>query len=166
VKQKLFKLKEAVHVFRDESQSVEVATIKADRIIDWSASYGFIGADGQTLLGGVRRKGFRSLWSAHYEVFDANHQAAGTIRETNPMVKVLDGLLENIPVVGIFTGYLFHPKYTLTSANGTPLLQLQKRAAFFEGRYSIEQLTATDEVETQRNLLALLMLILLERNRG
>ncbi len=38
VKQKLFKLKENIQVFRDESQSQLLFTIQADRIIDWSAS--------------------------------------------------------------------------------------------------------------------------------
>lgn len=166
VKQKLFKLKEAVHVFSDESQSHEVATIKADRILDWSANYGFIDADGQTLLGGVGRKGFRSIWRASYEIFDAQRQPVATIRESNAWVKVLDGLLESVPVLGIFTGYFFHPKYQVTSSHGTPLLELQKKAAFLEGRYEIRELAPATEEETRRNVLALLMLVLLEKNRG
>lgn len=166
VKQKLFKLKEAVHVFSDETQSQEVATIKADRILDWSANYGFIDADGQTLLGGVGRKGFRSLWRAHYEIFDAQRQPSASIHEANAWVKVLDGMLESVPVLGMFTGYFFHPKYVVTSSGGTPQLELQKQAAFLEGRYQIRQLTMADEAETRRNVLALLMLVLLEKNRG
>jgi hypothetical protein len=41
VKQKLFKLKEKVSVFRNDAMNDLVATIEADRIIDWSAKYTF-----------------------------------------------------------------------------------------------------------------------------
>jgi hypothetical protein len=166
VRQKLFKLKEAVHVFSNDSQTVEVATIKADRILDWSANYGFLDADGQTLLGGVGRKGFRSLWRAHYEIFDGQRQPTASIREANVWTKVLDSALGEVPVLGLLTGYFFHPKYVVTSNDGRPLLELQKQAAFLEGRFQIRELTPTDEAETRRNVLALMMLILLEKNRG
>jgi uncharacterized protein YxjI len=166
VKQKLFKLKEAVHVFSDEAQTHEVATIKADRILDWSANYGFIDADGQTLLGGVGRKGFRSLWRAAYEIFDSERNPVATIREANAWVKVLDGFISELPVIGIFSGYFLHPKYVVMANDGTPLLELQKKAAFLEGRFEIRQLAPQSEEETRRNVLALLMLVLLERKRG
>ena len=39
VRQKLMKLKEAVTVFADESQTTPLYTINADRVIDWSARY-------------------------------------------------------------------------------------------------------------------------------
>jgi uncharacterized protein YxjI len=165
IRQKLFKLREAVNVFRDQSQSEQVATIKADRIIDWSAKYGFLDADG-TLLGGVGRKGFRSIWRAHYDVFGPNMAPSATIREENPFVKIWDGILSEVPVLGAFTGYLFHPHYLLTSADGTPMLRLKKKGAFLESLFEIEQLNATSDEETRRNVLALLMLVLLERRRG
>ena len=38
VRQKMFRLKENVSVFRDETQKTLLCEIKADRIIDWSAS--------------------------------------------------------------------------------------------------------------------------------
>lgn len=165
VKQKLFKLKEAINVFANQGQAQQVATIKADRILDWSARYGIAGADG-ALLGGIGRKGMRSLWAAHYEVFDATGALAGNIREENPFAKIMDALISEIPVVGMISGYVFHPKYLLTSANGTPLLRLSKKAAFLEGKFEIEQITPASEEETTRNVLAFLMLILLERRRG
>lgn len=39
VKQKLFKLREKIEVFRDESRSQLLCTIQANKIIDWSARY-------------------------------------------------------------------------------------------------------------------------------
>ena len=63
VKQKLFKLKENIQVFRDESQSQLLFTIQADRIIDWSAKYHIRDTAGNE-LGAVRRHGMKSMWRA------------------------------------------------------------------------------------------------------
>ncbi len=41
VRQKLFKLKEHVDVYRTKKCEQILATIKADRVIDWSARYTF-----------------------------------------------------------------------------------------------------------------------------
>jgi uncharacterized protein YxjI len=165
VRQKLFKLREAINIFSDESQSQQVASIRADRMIDWSAKYAIADAAGN-LLGAIGRKGFRSLWKAHYELFDGNGALAGNIREENGWVKVIDGLVSEIPVLGIFSGYLFHPSYVLFDASGAPSMRLKKKAAFLEGKFEIEQLGASTPEETQRNVLAFMMLILLERRRG
>ena len=86
VRQKLFRLKENVVVFRDETQKDILCEIRADRIIDWSASYHFYDKSGST-FGGVRRKGMRSLWKAHYELLDDDNQHYATINEVNPMAK-------------------------------------------------------------------------------
>lgn len=165
VKQKLFKLKEDIHIFADQTQSRQVASIKADRIIDFNARYSISTAEGR-LLGAVGRRGMRSLWAAHYEVFNPDGSVAGNIREENPWVKVVDGLFSEIPILGAFTGYMFHPHYLLSAADGTPVMRLKKVSAFLEGKFEIEQLTAATQEETMRNVLAFLMLVLLERRRG
>ena len=68
VRQKMFKLKDAIMVFSDETKTNQLYTIKADRIIDFNASYEFTDAN-ETVLGSIGRKGMRSLWKAHYEIF-------------------------------------------------------------------------------------------------
>ncbi|HEX8310521.1 MAG TPA: hypothetical protein VF614_04330, partial [Chthoniobacteraceae bacterium] len=47
IRQKAFKLRESVTVFRNSSQQQIVGKIEADRIIDWSARYTFHDAEGQ-----------------------------------------------------------------------------------------------------------------------
>src|SRR5512136_2898903 len=69
VKQKLFKLKEAVTVFADEAQSMPLYEIKADRMLDFSARYRFTDPGGQE-VGSVKRQGMKSLWSVRYDVLD------------------------------------------------------------------------------------------------
>lgn len=163
-KQKAFKLKEAVTVFADVEQTRPLYTIKADRVLDFNAKYDIADTSGRT-LGAIARKGRKSLWRAQYEVVDGGGQPF-TIREENGWVKVGDALFGEIPIVGIFSGYLFNPSYVLTNAAGAPLMRLSKQPAFMEGRFRIEKLAELSEADETRAVLSFLMMILLERRRG
>jgi len=164
VKQKAFKLKEAVKVYADEGQTTLLYTIGADRIIDFSAEYHIRDTARQT-LGMVKRRGMRSLWRAQYEV-SRGGMVVFTIQEENPWVKLVDGLIGEIPIIGMFTGYLLHPAYAVTGLSGARALRVVKRPAFLEGLYKVDPLGALDEDDERLALLALLMMLLLERSRG
>lgn len=164
VKQKLMKLKEQVTVFADESQTQPLYHIKANKVIDWSAQYNFSTPDG-TQIGAVRRKGMRSLWRAHYEIVRGD-QVIFNLREENPLAKVGDALFGQIPVLGILAGYVFHPKYLVSRADGTPAMRASKRPALFEGKYDVDRLVELTPEEEGLSILSLLMLLLLERQRG
>ena len=166
VKQKLFRLREKIELFRDSTQSQQLATIEADRIIDWSAKYTFKDSQGH-VLGSVGRRGMKSIWLAHCEVLPPSGGApAFTIREENPMAKILDSFLGEIPLVGMFTGYFIHPKYLATRADGTPVMRLTKQASFLERRFTVELLGTAEEGEQAALMMSYLMMILLERARG
>lgn len=164
VKQKMFKLKESVTVFADEEQKLPLYELKADRVIDFSASYHFNDAKG-THVGTVRRKGMKSIWKARYDIVNGSGRAL-TIQETNPWAKVCDSLLGEIPILGMFSGYLFHPEYLVAREDGTAVMRLKKEPAFFQGKFSIEKLATVSEEEETRILLSLIMMVLLERQRG
>jgi uncharacterized protein YxjI len=164
VKQKVFKLKEEVTVFADREQTQPLYKINADRIIDFSARYHFSDTAGNA-LGSVKRQGMKSLWKARYDILDGE-EIVMNIAEENPWIRVVDSVLEQIPLVGIATSYLFHPKYLVSRADGTPVLRLTKQPAFFEGKFSLDKLADIGEAEEQRALLSLLMMVLLERARG
>lgn len=164
VKQKLFKLKESVTVFADEGQQVALYSINADRVIDFNARYNFSAPDGRS-LGSVRRRGRRSLWSAKYEILRGDDVVL-TLREVNPWAKVGDALFGEIPVLGMFAGYVFHPRYTVQTPDGAEVLHVTKQAALWEGKYTIEkrgELALEDEGVA---VLSILMMLLLERRRG
>ena len=166
VKQKLFRLRENVEVHTDDTRLQMLSTITADRIIDWSARYTFRDASGN-VIGSMGRRGMRSLWSAHYDVFGTSStMPLFSIREENPMAKLLDGLLGGLPIIGLFTGLFLHPKYLATRSNGTPVMRLTKEAAFFEGRFLLERLGDIEEGEEMAIILSYLMMNLLERSRG
>jgi uncharacterized protein YxjI len=164
VKQKAFKLKEAVTVFADAGQTRPLYSINADRVLDFSARYRFTDQQGRE-LGSVRRQGMRSIWKAHYDILDGENVVM-TIREENPWTKVLDQLVGEIPVLGAFTGYLFNPAYLVSRPNGALLMRLEKRPAFFEGKFIIQKQAELDRAEEERGLLSLIMMVLLERYRG
>ena len=164
IKQKMLRLKEKVEIYSDQSQAQLIFTIEADRVLDFSANYHFTDASGNP-WGSVRRKGMRSLWAAHYQVIQ-DDQVDMEIREESPMKKVLEGILGEIPIIGIAAVYLLNPSYIVTRPDGTQLLRLTKKPAFLEGKFVLEKLSEMPEDDELRSLMALLMLVLLERGRG
>jgi hypothetical protein len=167
VKQKAFKLKEDVTVFADTAQTQPLFRIKADRVLDISASY-HIEDRFSAPVGAHQRKGMKSIWKAHYEIHREG-MLQMTIQEENPWIKLLDGLIGEIPILGLFSGYFLHPSYLVSrggAAEGDGVLRLRKQAAFFEGIYSIERLGALDERDETLAVLSILMMVLLERSRG
>jgi len=167
VRQKLLKLRDKIHVFSDSSQSQELYEINADRWLDWSARYGFTDHQGRT-VGSVRRLGAKSLWKATYEIAGAQGQDLFKIQEENPWAKVFDAMLGEIPILGLFTGFFFNPKYAVTrNGSDQPVLRISKHRSMLESRFEIESLAGPlPEAETEPVLLAILMMTLLERSRG
>lgn len=165
VKQKLLKLKEDINVYADDTQQSLLFNIKADRIIDFSANYSFTDSKGNR-LGSIKRKGMRSIWKANYEIADPSGTHCMSINEENGWIKVLDSLVGELPIVGMFTGYFLNPSYILTRTDGTSLARLTKEPAFFEGKFKMELLAQVQSEEETRMILSFLMMTLLERIRG
>ena len=57
---KNLKLKEELEVFEDKTKTKRVCTIKANKVIDFSAAYHFY-TENEQLFGSIQRKGLRSL---------------------------------------------------------------------------------------------------------
>jgi len=166
VRQKMLKLIDEIVVFNNESKSETLYTIKANKWIDFSAAYNFINVASGLEIGKIARKGWASIWKAHYEIFDKNQQNDMIVREEKPWVKVGDALFSEIPVLGIFTGYLFHPSYIVSRTDGTQLVRIKKESSFFGRQFSVTQLGDFKPGEEERIVLGLMMMILLERRRG
>ena len=167
VKQKLFKFKEAVTVFADERQAEVRYQIQADRVIDFSAQYNFTDAQGAA-LGCVKQRGLRSLWKAGFDVLD-NGQMIFHVNEKSILTRFLDNLFGQIPIIGLLSGYLFQPAYEVSRPDGQEVMVLTKQPALFEGRFDIEltpQSMPLSAREANQLLLSLMMIVILERNRG
>lgn len=91
--QKMFKLREDIRVFSDETKSQEVLSIKARQIMDFSAAYDVVDTALNQKVGALRRKGLRSILRDEWEVLDANDNAVGKLFEDSIGLAMLRRLL-------------------------------------------------------------------------
>ncbi len=164
VRKKKFKLKEDVRVYEDESQSRLLFRMKADRMLDFSARYAISGPDGHP-IGAVGRRGMKSLWNSAYVLADAGATEAGSIREENPWTKVLDGMMESVPFADAFGGLFFNPAY-LAELRSRDALRIRKQRSILESSFRIEKLADFSADEEDLLLAGIIMMVLLERDRG
>ena len=164
VRKKKFKLREDVMVYRDKGQREALFRLKADRILDFGASYAVTSPDGR-ILGHLRRQGVRSLWRSAYAIVDAGGKEVGDIREENPWAKVADGLLDMIPFAGVLDGLFFNPAYRI-DLRGETVLRLRKQRTLLESRFRLERTGSFSEAEEDLLLASVVMMLLLERDRG
>ena len=164
IRQKAFKLREAVTVFEDEAQTRPAFTIQADRVLDISAGYAITAADG-TRAAVLQRHGMQSFWRTRYTI-DAGAHGTFTIHEKNPWIQVANGVLESIPFLGALSGYLFHPAYEVSGADGRPVLHVEKRPALFEGIFEISRTGTADDEAMEVLVVGALMMVLVERSSG
>jgi uncharacterized protein YxjI len=165
VKQRAFRLREDVTIFADEAQTQPLYHIKADRMIDIGASYSIAAADGGP-LGALRQRGLRTLWRATYDIVDSSGEAVGLVHEQDAWVKVIDGLIGEIPLIGFVLAQWINPTYLIDGADGTTVLRLRKRPSLIERTFLLEQDTPPPPRLEPLALPAVLMVALLERGRG
>jgi uncharacterized protein YxjI len=86
--QKMFKLKEDIRAYSDESLTQELLYIQARQIIDFSAAYDVIDVQSGEKVGVWRRKGFRSMLRDEWEQLDSRDNLIGLLYEDN-MIQAL-----------------------------------------------------------------------------
>jgi uncharacterized protein YxjI len=91
--QKMFKLREDIRVYSDESKTQEVLSIKARQILDFSAAYDVVDTAMNQKVGALRRKGLRSLLRDEWEVLDENDSVKGVLFEDSVALALLRRLL-------------------------------------------------------------------------
>lgn len=165
VRQKLFKLKEDVVVYNNDSRTQENFRIKANQWIDFNASYAITDHNGNS-LGKISRKGMRSIWKATYFISDQHDEQKYTVQEENAWTKVLDSLVGEIPIIGLFTGYFLNPSYVVKDNNGKEIYRLKKMPSFFGRKFQLDQINDIADEEETLVTLSLMMMVLLERARG
>ena len=165
VRQKMFRLKEDVVVFNNESKSQENFRIRANQWIDFNASYAITDSFGKN-LGKIARKGMRSIWKATYNIFDQNDTQKYKVQEENAWVKVLDGMVGEIPIIGMFTGYFLNPSYIVHDNNGKEIYRFRKMPSFFGRKFQLDQINDIPDHEETLVVLSLMMMVLLERAKG
>ena len=166
VRQKMFRLKEDVIVFSDESRTKELFNIKANQWIDFNASYMMTDLLTGKKFGSLARKGMRSLWKARYDIIDEKDKPIYQINEDNGWVKVFDSFVGEIPILGMLTGYFLNPSYTVKDNAGKEYFRLKKMPSLVGRRFQLERLIDIDDEDESLVVLSFLMMVLLERARG
>lgn len=166
VRQKMFRLKEDVIVFSDESRTKELFNIKANQWIDFNASYMMTDLLTGKKFGRLARIGVRSLWKARYDIIDEKDKPIYQINEDNGWIKVFDSFLGEIPILGMLTGYFLNPSYTVNDNAGKEYFRLKKMPSLVGRRFQLERLIDIDDEDESLVVLSFLMMVLLERARG
>ena len=166
VRQKMFRLKEDVIVFSDESRTKELFNIKANQWIDFNASYMMTDLLTGKKFGSLARKGVRSIWKARYDIIDEKDKPIYQINEDNGWIKVFDSFLGEIPILGMLTGYFLNPSYTVMDNAGKAYFRLKKMPSLIGRRFQLERLIDIDDEDESLVILSFLMMVLLERVRG
>ena len=172
VRQKAFKLKEAVTVYRDDTRETALYTIAADRVLDFNAAYEIRDGLGRE-VGTLARKGRRSIWRARYDVLDPAGRSVFRVHEDDAWKKVVDSLVSQVPLVGPIASYFVNPSYTVEADDpatpereGTPVMTLEKRPAWFEGQFVLDRVGDLMMEHEELLVLGLIMMVLRERQRG
>ncbi len=165
VHQKMFKFKEDILIFENETKTKVNYRIKADKWLDFSAAYTFYDEQGND-FGKILRKGWKSAWKVKYDIADDGQQIKYTLNEENAWTRILDSMIGEIPILGFFTGYFFHPSYLVSNMNNEPIVRLKKLPSFLGKSFEVTKVGEMNNQDDDRIMLGLMMMILLERHRG
>jgi uncharacterized protein YxjI len=94
--QKMFKLREDIRVYSDETKSQEVLSIKARQIIDFSAAYDVVDATTNQHVGTLRRRGLQSMFRDEWEVLNSSEQVIGSLFEDSMKLALIRRFLVNL----------------------------------------------------------------------
>jgi hypothetical protein len=87
--QKMFKLKEDIRVYKDESRSQELLFIQARKILDFAAAYDIYDSQDGQKIGAWRRKGFQSFMRDQWHLLDTADNPYGLLVEDNLSLALL-----------------------------------------------------------------------------
>lgn len=94
--QKMFRLREDIRVYSDESKTQEVLMIKARQIIDFSAAFDVIDSVTGQKVGALRRKGFASMLRDEWDILDVNDNVIGKLFEDSMGMALLRRFLSSL----------------------------------------------------------------------
>lgn len=93
---KAFKLREDIRLYTGTDMQEEVLTIKARQIIDFSATYDVFDPKTATKIGGLRRKGLKSMLKDEWIFLNTGDQEIGLIKEDSLLLALIRRGLTNL----------------------------------------------------------------------
>ncbi len=155
-KQKMFKLKEYIRIFTDESMTRELLLIKQQQILDFSGTFAVTDPTTGELIGYVGRKGLKSIIRDTWKIFDPSSNEIGTVEEQSGLLAVLRRLF-NI-------AKLIPKKYDMTH-NGTPIAEIVQKFQIIGDTWTVT-IQPNTAVDRRLILSAALMMDIIEQMSG
>ncbi len=155
VQQKLFKLKEDITVYRDESKSEPVLQIKARAIVDFSAAYDVIDVASGEKVGALKRRGFKSIVKDEWIVMDAADNEIARLGEKSGWSAFLSRLIKLVP-----------QKYKITMSDGGAIAAtIKQKFSFYVHKFDVEFADVNEVFFDRRLGLAGVILLLIIEGR-
>lgn len=88
-KQKVFKLKEDIRIYKSKSMNEELFRIKQENILDFSGTFEIIESSTNRTIGFLKRKGFKSILKDEWILMDPNRQEIGRVKEDSAVMAVM-----------------------------------------------------------------------------
>lgn len=164
VREKIFSWKDKIRVYSDDSKNELIYELVSNKVIDFQQTFSIFNSK-HTLIGKLKRKSIKSLWRSSFKLMDQNNVHDFDIKEKNPFTKFLDGIFGEIPLLGFFSGYILNPSYILKNIHGELLFEIVKEPSFFGRKFSINKVSH-QQIDQERLVVSILLMILNERNRG
>lgn len=152
-RQKMFKLREDIRIYEDESRSHELLLIDARQVIDFAAAYDVVDAVSGTHVGTLRRKGFSSVVRDRWQILDAGGQEIGGIEEDSLALAMIRRVL---------LGSLLPQTYSVM-IHGQPAAEFRQKFNLL--RYVLEidfSLSSSEEIDPRLGLAAAVLLAAIE----
>lgn len=88
-RQKMFRLREDIRIYAEQSRDTEVLVLRASKILDFNAAFEVFDPTTGEHLGIIRRKGWSSMLRDKWQFADAGGTAYATLEEDSMMMALL-----------------------------------------------------------------------------
>jgi len=137
VRQRMFKFKEDIRFYTDESRSVELMRIKARQRFDPRARYDVTAADGGK-IGEIQKAFGASLLRSTYRLYDAAGKEVATATEENLIVALVRRLVGFVPYLENVANWLPIPYHFVFERDGTELGSHRRQLWKLHDTYTID----------------------------
>jgi len=152
IKQKAFKLREAIRVYKDEAQTEERLSIQARSVMDFSTTYDVTDTITGEDLGSARRKGLKSLFKDEWELLSPGGDVVGAVSETGGILSILRRFINALKFIP--------QKYEVT-IDGQLEGLIDQRFAFFRATYDVD-FTPGGKLDPRMGVAVVVLLLAIE----
>lgn len=154
-KQKLFKLKEDIRIYTDESMTRELFKIQQTQIIDTWGKFAVIDSNTNALLGYLKRSIVSEFVVDEWDVLDANERLIGGVHE-----KAGRGLARRF-----LPGGSLIPEKMKLELNGMPVAEIDQQFKIIGDIWEMKCLNVPTYIDRRVLIAGLILMAMIERSR-